>query len=99
MCVQIGDRVLTISGDQGSEDLVLTTGDVLNKYFNVASEKADVVEAALPAEHTVEEEIENRGDNYGGVAAEEMETETDAALPTLASFEAIGEVAETVTEA
>ena len=39
------------------------------------------------------------GDNDGGVAAEEMETGTEAALPTLASSEAIGEVAETVTEA
>ena len=77
--VQIGDKVLTISGDQGSEDLVLTAGDVVNKYFNVASEKADVVEAVLPAVHTAEEEEENRvlasalGDNDGGVAAEEME--------------------------
>ena len=46
--VQIGDRVLTISGDQGSEDLVFTAGDVVNTYFNVASEMADVVEAVLP---------------------------------------------------
>ena len=33
------------------------------------------------------------------MAAEEKETGTDAALPTLASSEAIGEVSETVTEA
>ena len=33
------------------------------------------------------------------LAAEEMETETESALPTLASSEASGEVAETVTEA
>ena len=85
--VQIGDNVLTISDDQGSEDLVLTAGDVLNKYFNVASENADVVEAVLPAVHTAEEKQENRvpvsvlGDNNGGVAAEEMETVTEAALP------------------
>merc|ERR1711978_587244 len=62
-------------------------------------------EAVLPAAPTAEEEEENRvlasflGDNDGGVAAEEMETGTEAALPTLASSEAIGEVAETVTEA
>ena len=62
-------------------------------------------EAVLPAAPTAEEEEENRvlasflGDNDGGVAAEEMETGTGAALPTLASSEAIGEVAETVTEA
>ena len=62
-------------------------------------------EAVLPAAPTAEEEEENRvlasalGDNDGYVAAEEMETGTDAALPTLASSEAIGEVAETVTEA
>ena len=35
----------------------------------------------------------------GYVAVEEMETGTEAALPTLASSEAIGEVAEMVTEA
>ena len=58
-----------------------------------------MVEAALPAEHTAEEEIENSGDNDGFVAAEEMETGTEAALPALASSEAIREVAETVTEA
>ena len=97
--MHISDKVLTISGDQGSEDLVRTAGDVLNTYFNVVSEKADVVEAVLPAEHTAEEEIENSGDNDGSVAAEEMETGTGAALPTLASSEAIGEVSETVTEA
>ena len=51
------------------------------------------------------DEIEDRvpasalGDNDGGVAAEEMETGTEAALPTPASSEASGEVAETVTEA
>ena len=51
------------------------------------------------------DEIEDRvpasalGDNDGGVAAKEMETETEAALPTLPSSEASGEVAETVTEA
>ena len=63
-------------------------------------------EAVLPAAPTAEEEEEeNRvlasflGDNDGGVAAEEMETGTGAALPTLASSEAIGEVSETVTEA
>ena len=64
-------------------------------------------EAVLLAAHTAEEmdEIEDRvpasalGDNDGGVAAKEMETETEAALPTLASSEASGEVAETVTEA
>ena len=59
----------------------------------------------LPAAPTAEEEEENRvlasvlGDNDGGVAAEEMETGTEAALPTPASSEASGEVAETVTEA
>ena len=103
--VQIGDRVLTISGDQGTEDLVFTAGDVVNKYFNVASEKADVVEAVLPAAPTAEEKEENRvlasalGNNDGDVAEEEMETGTEAALPTPASSEAIGEVAETMTEA
>ena len=64
-------------------------------------------EAVLLAAPTAEEmdEIEDRvpasalGDNDGFLAAEEMETETEAALPTLASSEAIGEVAETVTEA
>ena len=62
-------------------------------------------EAVLPAAPTAEEEEENRvlasvlGDNDGGVAAEEMETGTEAALPTPASSEASGEVAETVTEA
>ena len=51
------------------------------------------------------DEIEDRvlasalGDNDGGVAAEEMETGTGAALPTLASAAASGEVAETVNEA
>ena len=39
------------------------------------------------------------GDNDGGVAAEEMETGTEAALPTPASSEASGEVAETMMEA
>ena len=58
-----------------------------------------MVEAALLAAHTAEEEIENSGDNDGFVAAEEMETGTEAALPTPASSEAIGEVAETMTEA
>ena len=59
----------------------------------------------LLAAPTAEEKEENTvpasalGDNDGGVAAEEMETETDAALPALASSETIGEVAETVTEA
>ena len=59
----------------------------------------------LPAAPTAEEEEENRvlasvlGDNDGGVAAEEMETGTEAALPTPASSEASGEVAKTVTEA
>ena len=59
----------------------------------------------LPAAPTAEEEEENRvpagalGDNDGGVEAEEMETGTEAALPTLASSEAIGKVAETMTEA
>ena len=100
--VHIGDKMLTISGDQ---NLVRTAGDVLKKYFNVTSKEADVVEAVLPAAPTAEEEVENRvlasalGDNDGGVAAEEMETETEAALPTLASSEASGEVSETVTEA
>ena len=63
-------------------------------------------EAVLLAAPTAEEmdEIEDRvpasalGDNDGGVAAKEMETETEAALPTLASSEASGEVAETVAE-
>ena len=60
-------------------------------------------EAVLPAAPTAEEEIENRvlasalGDNDGYVAAEEMETGTEAALPTPTSSEAIGELAETVT--
>ena len=64
-----------------------------------------MVEAALLPAPTAEEEIENRvpasvlGDNDGYVAAEEMETGTEAALPTPASSEAGGEVAETVTEA
>ena len=53
----------------------------------------------LPATHTAEEEIKNSGDKDGGVATEAMETGTEAALPTLASSEAIGEVAETVTGA
>ena len=97
--VQIGDKVLTISGDQGSEDLVMTAGDVVNKYFNVASEKADVVEAVLPAAHTAEEEIENSGDIYGYMAAEVTETVTEAALPAPASSEASGDVTEMVTEA
>merc|ERR1711952_266891 len=63
------------------------------------------MEGVLPAKPTAEEEgeIENSGhalgDNDGGVAAEEMETGTGAALPTLASSEASGEVSETVTEA
>ena len=62
-------------------------------------------EAVLPAAPTAEEEEENRvlasalGGNNGGVAAEETETVTEAAVPALASSEAIGEVAETVTEA
>ena len=63
-----------------------------------------MVEAALLAAPTAEEidEIEDRvpasalGDNDGGLAAKEMETGTEAALPTLASSEAIREVAETV---
>ena len=64
-----------------------------------------MVEATLPAAPTAQEEIENRvlasalGDNDGYMAAEEMETGTEAALPTLASSEAIGEVTEMVTEA
>ena len=63
------------------------------------------MEAALLAAPTAEEEIENRvldsamGDNDEDMAAEEMETGTEAALPTPASSEAIGEVAEMVTEA
>ena len=62
------------------------------------------IKAASEAD-TAEEEEENRvlasvlGDNDGGVAAEEMETGTEAALPTPASSEASGEVSETVTEA
>ena len=64
-----------------------------------------MVEAALLPAPTAEEEIENRvlasalGNNDGDVAAEETEKGTEAALPTLASSEAIGEVVETVTEA
>ena len=64
-----------------------------------------MVEAALLPAPTAEEDIENRvpasvlGDNDGYVAAEETETGTEAALPTLASSEAIGEVTETVTGA
>ena len=59
----------------------------------------------LPAAPTAEEEEENRvlasflGDNDGGVAAEEMETGTEAPLPNPASAAAIEEVAETVTGA
>ena len=59
----------------------------------------------LPAAPTAEEKEENRvlasalGDNDGYVAAEETETGSEAALPTPASAEAIGEVVETVTGA
>ena len=66
---------------------------------------ADVVEVVLPAAHTAEEKEENRvlvsalDNNDGDVAAEEMETETEAALPTPASSEVIGEVTEMMTEA
>ena len=69
-----------------------------------ASTETKEKEAVLPAAPTAEEREENSGqaralgNNDGGVAAE-METGTEAALPTLASSEAIGEVAETVTEA
>ena len=64
-----------------------------------ASTETKEKEAALLAAPTAEEEEENRvlvsalGGNNGGVAAEEMETGTEAALPTLASSEASGEVA------
>ena len=98
--VKIREKILTLSGDT---DIVLAAGDVLHKHFNVAREEAGVMEGALLAKPTAEEEgeIENSGqvvsDNDGYVAAEE--TETEAALPTLASSEASGEVAETVTEA
>ena len=79
-------------------------------HLKAASEAATETKekkAVLLAAPTAEEmdEIEDRvpasalGDNDGGVAAEEMETETEAALPTLASSEASGEVSETVTEA
>ena len=77
--VHIGDKVLTISGDQ---NLVRTAGDVLKKYFDSTSKEADVVEAALLAAPTAEEEIDNRvlaralGNNDGDVAAEEMEKGT-----------------------
>ena len=46
--------------------------------MELAITEADVVEAVLPTAHTAEEEIENSGDNDGGVAAEEMETGTEA---------------------
>ena len=99
--VKIGEEILTISG---GTDLVLAAGDVLHKHFNVASEKADVVEAVLPAAPSAEEEeIENRvpasavSDNDGYMAGEE--TETEATVPTLVCAAAIGEVAETVTGA
>ena len=98
--VKIREKILTLSGDT---DIVLAAGDVLHKHFNVAREEAGVMEGALLAKPTAEEEgeIENSGqvvsDNDGYVAAEE--TETEAALPALASSEATGEVAETVTDA
>ena len=78
-----------------------------------ASTETKEKEAVLPTAPTAEEEEENRvlasalGANDGGVAADEMETGTDAALPALASVAlpalasaaTIGEVTETVTEA
>ena len=73
--------------------------------MELAITEADVVEVVLPAAHTAEEKEENRvlvsalDNNDGDVAAEEMETETEAALPTPASSEVIGEVTETMTEA
>ena len=73
--------------------------------MELAITEADVVEVVLPAAPTAEEKEENRvlasalGNNDGDVAEEEMETGTEAALPTPASSEAIGEVAETMTEA
>ena len=98
--VKIREKILTLSGDT---DIVLAAGDVLHKHFNVAREEAGVMEGALLAKPTAEEEgeIENSGqvvsDNDGYVAAEE--TETEAALSALASAATIGEVTETVTEA
>ena len=75
---------------------------VLKIYFDstsITSKEAEVVEAMLLAAPTAEEKEENRVlVSALGVAAEEMETGTEAALPTPASAAAIGEVAETVTE-
>ena len=80
---------------------------VLKIYFDstsITSKEAEVVEAMLLAAPTAEEKEENRvlvsalGNNDGDVAEEEMETGTEAALPTPASAAAIGEVAETVTD-
>ena len=100
--VHIGDKMLTISGDQ---NLVRTAGDVLKKYFNATSKEADVVEAVLLGASTFEEEVENSGqvsdvgDIDGFVVKEVMETETETTLPAPASVASIGEVTETVTEA
>ena len=64
-----------------------------------------MVEAALLNAPTAEEEIENRvlasalDDSEWDEAAEEIETETEAALPAPASAAATDEVLETVTEA
>ena len=74
-----------ISGDQ---NLVRTAGDVIKKYFDSTSKEADVVEAVLLPAPTAKDY------NDGYVAAEEMETGTEAALPTLASSEASWEVAD-----
>ena len=65
--------------------------------MELAITEADVVEVVLPAAPTAEEKEENRvlasalGNNDGDVAEEEMETGTEAALPTPASAAAIGE--------